>query len=136
MLGPGGGVGQLGYGNTATISDDETTATAGDVDVGGAVRCWGLGDGGRLGYGNSDSIGDDETPASAGNVDIADPGDVVTLGVVGLPAGAVFAPGTPANPISATFTWVPTGADIFSPRGHLHRPGQRQPFGDASRQQH
>ena len=39
---------------------------------------------------------------------------MVTLGVVGLPAGAVFAPGTPANPVSATFTWVPTGADVGS----------------------
>jgi hypothetical protein len=78
----------------------------------GAVRCWGSSGNGKLGYGNSVTIGDDETPASAGDVDIADPGDVVTLGVVGLPAGAVFAPGTPANPISATFTWVPTSADI------------------------
>jgi alpha-tubulin suppressor-like RCC1 family protein len=79
--------GQLGYGDTDTIGDDETPASAGEVDVGGtvtqvsagtshtcallaggAVRCWGFGDDGRLGYGNSDPIGDDETPASAGSI--------------------------------------------------------------------
>ena len=125
-----GGAGRLGYGNSITIGDNETPATAGNVDVGGtvvqiatgshscallgtgAVRCWGSSGDGKLG--NSNSIGDNEPPASAGDVDIADPGDVVTLGVVGLPAGAVFAPGTPANPVSATFTWVPTGADVGS----------------------
>lgn len=80
--------GQLGYGNTNTIGNDETPASAGDVDVGGAVvelatgsfhtcarlensiRCWGHGESGQLGYGNTNSIGDDETPASAGYVDI------------------------------------------------------------------
>jgi alpha-tubulin suppressor-like RCC1 family protein len=82
-----GDFGRLGYGNTDTIGDDETPASAGDVDVGGtvtqiaagafhtcalldfgAVRCWGRGLSGQLGYGNTDTIGDDETPASAGNV--------------------------------------------------------------------
>jgi len=83
-------VGQLGYGNTQTIGDNETPAAAGDVDVGGivtqitvasghacalrlaggSVRCWGYGLDGRLGYGNTEDIGDDETPASAGDVDI------------------------------------------------------------------
>ena len=127
-----GGNGRLGYSNSVTIGDDETPATAGDVDVGGtvaqivtgshtcalldigAVRCWGSGTDGKLGYGNTAVIGDDETPVSAGDVDIVDPGDVVTLDVVGLPAGAVFAPGTPANPVSATFNWVPTGRDVGS----------------------
>ena len=127
-----GGTGRLGYSNSVTIGDDETPATAGDVDVGGtvaqivtgshtcalldtgAVRCWGSGTDGKLGYGNTTIIGDNETPASAGGVNIVDPGDVVTLGVVGLPAGALFATGTPANPVSATFTWVPTGADVGS----------------------
>jgi alpha-tubulin suppressor-like RCC1 family protein len=79
--------GQLGYGNTNTVGDDETPASAGDVQLGakataltagqahtcallqsGAVRCWGLGAAGRLGYGNTRSIGDNETPASAGDV--------------------------------------------------------------------
>ena len=126
--------GQLGYGNTNDIGDNETPATAGDVNVGGtvaqlraggafhtcalldsgAVRCWGTGTEGRLGYGNTTAIGDDEAPALAGDVDIVDPGDVVSLGVVGLPAGAGFSPGAAANPVSATFTWVPTNANVGS----------------------
>jgi cysteine-rich repeat protein len=84
-----GEYGQLGYGNTSNIGDDEAPATAGDVDVGGAVvqlaaslyhtcalmetgavRCWGLGGGGWLGYGNPSTIGDDEAPATAGDVDV------------------------------------------------------------------
>jgi alpha-tubulin suppressor-like RCC1 family protein len=81
------GWGQLGYGNTEHIGDDETPATAGDVDVGGtavqvsggyghtcalldtgAVRCWGSPGDGLLGYGELEHIGDDETPATAGDV--------------------------------------------------------------------
>jgi len=84
-----GSLGALGYGNTATIGDDEDPATAGDVNVGGTatqlaagdnhtcalldtgdVRCWGSGQDGRLGYGNSLYIGDDEAPATAGNVNV------------------------------------------------------------------
>jgi alpha-tubulin suppressor-like RCC1 family protein len=84
-----GGGGRLGYANDVTIGDDETPASAGDVDVGGSVvqivagifhtcalletgsvRCWGVGYNGALGYGNEDNIGDDETPASAGDVDV------------------------------------------------------------------
>ena len=75
--------GQLGYGNTQTIGDDEHPAAAGDVPLGatavqvvaghfhtcalmadGGVRCWGYGYYGALGYGNKSTIGDDE-PASA-----------------------------------------------------------------------
>jgi alpha-tubulin suppressor-like RCC1 family protein len=81
--------GRLGYGNTQTIGDDETPASAGDVDVGGpvkmlaagdyatcalltsgTVRCWGSGSNGELGHANTQDIGDDETPASAGDIDL------------------------------------------------------------------
>jgi alpha-tubulin suppressor-like RCC1 family protein len=84
-----GGLGELGYGNTNNIGDNETPASAGDVDVGGLVaqlaggtqhvcallmngrvRCWGSSQFGQLGYGNTDTIGDDETPASAGDVQV------------------------------------------------------------------
>ena len=77
----------LGYGNQQVIGDDETPASAGDVNVGAAVaqiavgtyhecalltngnvRCWGAGNDGKLGYGNTKNIGDDETPSSAGDV--------------------------------------------------------------------
>jgi cysteine-rich repeat protein len=81
--------GRLGYGNTNNIGDDETPASAGNVNVGGTVvqitageshtcarlndgniRCWGNALLGRLGYGNTNNIGDDETPASAGSIDL------------------------------------------------------------------
>lgn len=84
-----GSFGRLGYGNIATIGDDEAPSSAGNVDVGGTVvqlalgeehtcalleggtvRCWGRSFYGQLGYGNTSSIGDDESPASAGDVDI------------------------------------------------------------------
>lgn len=78
----------LGYGNTQTIGDDETPASAGDVGLGGSavlvdsedhtcavmsgggVRCWGYNGDGKLGYGSYDDIGDDELPASMGDVDV------------------------------------------------------------------
>lgn len=81
-----GGDGQLGYGNTASIGDDEYPFQAGDVDVGGvvtqltagsfhtcalletgAVRCWGKRDHGQLCYMGTDNVGDDETPSSMGD---------------------------------------------------------------------
>ena len=84
-----GGGGQLGYGSTDNVGDNESPSSAGNVDVGGAVtqlaaggnhvcavlengavRCWGFGGFGRLGYGSTSSVGDDELPSSAGNVDI------------------------------------------------------------------
>jgi cysteine-rich repeat protein len=93
------GDGELGYGNTATIGDDELASAGGDVDVGGpvvqlalgsayscalleggAVRCWGLG--ARLGYGNAETIGDDETPASAGDLDLGGPAIQIVAGAV------------------------------------------------------
>ena len=80
--------GKLGYANTTTIGDNETPASAGDLNLGGtataistgsfhncalldtgSVRCWGQGGFGGMGYGNTNNIGDDETPASAGDVD-------------------------------------------------------------------
>jgi alpha-tubulin suppressor-like RCC1 family protein len=78
--------GQLGYGNTNDIGDDETPASAGDVDVGGVVtqvmasgaktcallvgghvRCWGIG---YLGYGKGVHFGAENTPASGGDVPV------------------------------------------------------------------
>jgi alpha-tubulin suppressor-like RCC1 family protein len=84
--------GQLGYGNTESIGDDEAASTAGEVNVGGDVtalsaaahsacvileggdlRCWGRNDEGQLGYGHTDNIGDDESPAAAGDVNVGGP---------------------------------------------------------------
>ena len=103
--------GQLGYGNTNNIGDDETPASAGPVKLGpgrtamaitagqdhtcallddGNVRCWGQGTGGQLGYGNQDRIGDTETPDTVGPVNLGpgrtakaiSAGDVHTCGVL------------------------------------------------------
>ncbi len=79
--------GQVGQGNTNQIGDNETPASIGPVDVGGAVtqlsanlysvctrgadfkvRCWGRSDFGQLGYANLNVIGDDELPSAAGAV--------------------------------------------------------------------
>jgi cysteine-rich repeat protein len=86
-----GSWGQLGYGNTNDVGDDETPGSVGTVDIGpgrtatalaagayhtcaildtGAVLCWGLGTTGRLGYGNTNTIGDDEFPSTAGDVEV------------------------------------------------------------------
>ena len=93
--------GQLGYGNTNNVGDDETPGAIGPVDLGsgrtatavsagdfhtcallddGSVRCWGFGADGRLGYGNTSDIGDDETPASAGPVPIGGPAIAISAG--------------------------------------------------------
>ncbi|MCY1018414.1 RTX toxin [Pyxidicoccus sp. MSG2] len=81
--------GQLGYGNTQNIGDNEQPWRAGDVDVGGPVkdivagsgqtcalrtdgnvRCWGNGANGRLGYGSTTNV---NNPASVGNVNVGGP---------------------------------------------------------------
>ncbi|RME92109.1 MAG: hypothetical protein D6767_03920 [Candidatus Hydrogenedentota bacterium] len=84
-----GAEGQLGYGNTNDIGDNESPSSVGYVDVGGTVtqivagnvhtcalldtgkvRCWGYGASGQLGYGNANAIGDNEMPSSAGDVNV------------------------------------------------------------------
>jgi hypothetical protein len=121
--------GRLDYGNTNDIGDNETPASAGNVNVGGTVtqvvtgsqtyalldtgtvRCWGSSSNGMLGYGNTTIIGDDETPASAGDVDVVDLGDLINLGGTGLPTGA-FQDVAAANPVSATFSWTAQVSDV------------------------
>ena len=91
--------GQLGYGHTDHIGDDEKPSAAGIVEVGGKVvklaagrahtcavleegklRCWGWNKSMQLGYGHTDNIGDDETPADVGFVDVGAPVQSVGLG--------------------------------------------------------
>ncbi|CAM9308119.1 unnamed protein product [Chrysoparadoxa australica] len=83
--------GQLGYGNTNDIGDDELPSDAGAVSLGAGVtakaisagdgytciisnnslvKCWGSSFSGRLGYGNEEDIGDDETPDAVGFVSL------------------------------------------------------------------
>lgn len=94
-----GGFGELGYGETDNVGDDETPASAGDVPVGGpvaaisagashtcallvsgGVRCWGAGDAGRLGYGGTESVGDDEPASAGGDVNLGGTASAVTAG--------------------------------------------------------
>lgn len=92
-----GTYGRLGYANTKTIGDDETPASAGNVNLGvgkvtqvvaghshtcallatGVVRCWGYNYYGQLGYAHKKNIGDDEHPATAGDVKVG--GKVIQL---------------------------------------------------------
>jgi alpha-tubulin suppressor-like RCC1 family protein len=83
-----GNDGALGYGNETSIGDNETPASAGNVNVGalvvglsvggyscallggGGVRCWGKNNKGQLGYGNTDDLGDNEIPAVAGDISL------------------------------------------------------------------
>jgi cysteine-rich repeat protein len=95
-----GSSGQLGYGNTSNIGDDEFPAAIDPVDIGadvdlitiggthscaitvsGTVRCWGAGGGGALGYGTFENIGDNELPSAAGNVMIGAAIDGVSAGI-------------------------------------------------------
>ncbi len=75
--------GQLGYGNTDKVGDNELPSSKPAVDTGGVVvqvtagathtcvllegdfvRCWGSNEFGELGYGHTEVIGDDELPSS------------------------------------------------------------------------
>jgi alpha-tubulin suppressor-like RCC1 family protein len=106
-----GAEGQLGYGNTNNIGDNEMPSVAGDVDVGGVVtqlvaggdhtcallsdgkvRCWGSGEFGQLGYGSTKDIGDNETPASAGDVSVG--GTVKQIGAGNLHTCALLTTGS------------------------------------------
>ena len=79
--------GQLGYGNTNDLGDDELPSSVGVVSVGGRVaqisagnahtcallangdvKCWGISTHGQLGYGNTRTIGDGDLPSSVGAV--------------------------------------------------------------------
>lgn len=81
--------GQLGYGNTFDIGDDEQPFTAGDVPLVGVgsklavgahhtcalldtglVRCWGNNEYGQLGYNTTLNVGDGEPIASYGYVNL------------------------------------------------------------------
>ena len=108
-----GGFGQLGYGSSTTIGDDEPPGSVGPVALGPgrtataisaglqhtcarlddmSVRCWGRGSTGRLGYCSEITIGDDEPPSSAGPVPLGQPGVPLP------PACQIAAPAPPPPP--------------------------------------
>jgi alpha-tubulin suppressor-like RCC1 family protein len=91
--------GQLGYGNTNNIGDDEPVSVAGAVQLSGKARqvvvggshscaiidegqvqCWGSNEFGQLGNGQPGSVGDDETPASVSPLRFALPIKQLALG--------------------------------------------------------
>jgi uncharacterized repeat protein (TIGR01451 family) len=107
--------GELGYGNTNDIGDNETPDTVGVVNLGAGrtakaisaggamtcalldnntIRCWGSGFQGELGYGNVNDIGDNETPDTVGPVDIGTGFPAVAIAAGGSSVCAVRAEGT------------------------------------------
>lgn len=82
--------GQLGYGHTNSLGDDEDLDSYGNVPLGdtavsldistisyhtcavltsnSSLKCWGLNNQGQLGYGHTNNLGDDEQPSSYGGV--------------------------------------------------------------------
>lgn len=98
--------GQLGYGNTTNIGDDELPSSVGPVSItttpgvttvalsasyghvcallsDNTVRCWGEAGLGSLGYGNADDIGDDELPSSVGALSLTTTPGVKVVGITG-----------------------------------------------------
>jgi alpha-tubulin suppressor-like RCC1 family protein len=92
--------GQLGYGHTNNIGDDEKPSASVDVQLGapvqdvvaqgdqtcvllfsGKVRCWGSNTYGQLGYSNGGSaVGDNEHPSSTGDVSLGGIASQLTVG--------------------------------------------------------
>ncbi len=110
-----GAFGQLGYGNSDAIGDNETPGAAGPVDLGagrtaraisagalhtcallddGSIRCWGYGANGRVGYCNEAIVGDNEVPGSLGPVALGQPG----IAGQACPAPPVAPPPPPVPP--------------------------------------
>jgi alpha-tubulin suppressor-like RCC1 family protein len=106
-----GDFGQLGYGNTRVIGDDETPGSVGPVNLGagrtavaitgggyhtcaildnGKVRCWGEGRQGQLGYGNRKDIGDNEGPASVRPVKLGKGRKAIAISAYGQHSCAVL----------------------------------------------
>jgi alpha-tubulin suppressor-like RCC1 family protein len=125
--------GQLGYGHTENIGDDELpTDEPNPIDMGGLVRelscasgyscavleggglrCWGVNTYGRLGYGTSGNVGDNETPAEAGFVNVG--GGVESVAVGDQNACVVLTEGT---------------VRCWGNRVGLGVPGTSEPIGD------
>jgi alpha-tubulin suppressor-like RCC1 family protein len=81
--------GELGYGDTSTVGDDELPSEAGPVQIDEPaiqvdagffhtcavtnthqVRCWGNNDAGQLGLGNTSKLGDNEFPSAQAPIEL------------------------------------------------------------------
>jgi alpha-tubulin suppressor-like RCC1 family protein len=131
-------LGQLGYGRTDSIGDDESPASAGAVALGAgrtavaiaagfaqtcallddhSVRCWGYGSNGRLGYCNERTIGDDELPSAAGPVDFSATGaGCVVPGAAAAVPGPAPASGAPAAAAAPAAPSPPTPRAVEAAR--------------------
>lgn len=130
--------GELGYGNTRSIGDTETPATASPVELGqtataiavgdraacatlagGDLACWGYGGSGQLGNRSTDTIGDDESPRTSRVSFTAAPtaGQRVETGVV---SGTVFVqpPGKPRRQLQAGES-LPNGTVVDATAGRV-----------------
>lgn len=97
------GAGQIGYGTTDDVGNDEPPSSAGDLPLPAAidleagavhtcalfetgdVRCWGFNTSGQLGLGNTatvSAIGDDETLEGLAKVELIAPANEIGVGVL------------------------------------------------------
>jgi alpha-tubulin suppressor-like RCC1 family protein len=125
--------GQLGYGNTKNIGDNELPTDVGFVNIGAdvvqlslsvgvscvllednSVKCWG--DGRYLGYGNTEDIGDNELPTAVGaislNTDITQ-GKVIRIFSGGRENCALFESGNIKCWGDTTFLEIPSNFPII-----------------------
>ena len=138
-----GGDGELGYGNTQTIGDDETAGSAGPVNFGpgrsvvaisaghhhscarlddGSVRCWGFGREGELGTGNNDiiAVGDDETLADLPAVNLGAGRTAVAISAGGTHSCAILDGGDVRCWGYGFYGALGYGGDVTNPDGSVH----------------
>lgn len=152
-----GAAGRLGYGNTASVGDDEPPSAAGPVNLGpgrtaraiaagefhtcavldnGQLLCWGFNASGQLGYGGTADVGDNEVPGAAGPVNVGGRTAVAVSGGTGhtcvvLDDGSVKCWGFGANGRLGYGNSTNSTSAAAAPAVSLGRPAQAIAVGDA-----